>query len=68
MLYLGRDAGGEPRIIHACSSRWFPGEGEKDGPLKYYTRRVLVDDLYWYKTAKEQLIDNLVAVGGLRKG
>ena len=68
MLYLGRDAGGEPRIIHACSSRWFPGEGEEGDPLKYYTRRVVVDDLYWYKTAKEQLIDNLVAVGGLRKG
>ena len=67
MLYLGRDAGGAPRIIHACSSRWFPREGEKDGPLKYYTRRVLVDGLDWYKTAKEQLVDNLVAVGGVRK-
>ena len=39
------------------------GEGEKGGPLKYYTRRVLVDDLYWYKTKTEQLIDNLIAVG-----
>ena len=66
MLYLGRDAKGEPRIIHACSSRWFPSEGEENGSLKYYTHRVVVDDLYWYTTATERLIDSLVAVGGVR--
>jgi len=65
MLYLGKDDRGEPHIIHAASSRWFPGEGD-EGALKYYTRRVTVDDLWWHKSDNGRCIDGLIAIGGLR--
>ena len=65
MLYLGNDDRGEPHIIHASSSRWFPGEGD-EGALKYYTRRVTVDDLWWHKTDNGRCIDGLIAIGGIR--
>ena len=65
MLYLGKDDRGEPHIIHAASSRWFPGEGD-EGALKYYTRRVTVDDLWWHKTDNGRCIDGLIAIGGIR--
>ena len=65
MLYLGKDDRGEPHIIHASSSRWFPGEGD-EGALKYYTRRVTVDDLWWHKTDNGRCIDGLIAIGGIR--
>lgn len=64
MLYLGRDDKGEPYVIHASSSKWFPGEGD-DGALKYYTRRVTVDDLWWHSGRNGRCIDGLILAGGM---
>lgn len=66
MMYLGRDDDGEPYIIHARSSRWFPGEGEEGGPLKYYTRRVTVDDLRWFKGSAKTCLELIINAGSLR--
>ncbi|WP_185753719.1 NlpC/P60 family protein [Selenomonas sp. AB3002] len=63
MMYLGTDDRGEPYIIQAGSSRCFPGEGD-EGALKYYTRRVTVDDFYFYKRPDKQLIDAIVSASG----
>ena len=63
MMYLGTDDRGEPYIIQAGSSRYFPGEGD-EGALKYYTRRVTVDDFYFYKRPDKQLIDAIVSASG----
>lgn len=65
VLYLGTDESGVPHIIHAESSRYFPGEGD-DGPLKYFTRRVLVTDFSWYKTADALLTDKLISIGSIK--
>ena len=64
MLYLGQDDKGEPYVIHASSSKWFPGEGD-DGALKYYTRRVTVDDLWWHSGRNGRCIDGLILAGGM---
>lgn len=66
MMYLGRDDDGEPYVIHAGSSRWFPGEGEEGGPLKYYTHRVTVDDLHWFKGAAKTCLELIINVGNVR--
>ena len=63
MVYLGTDETGEPYLIQAGSSRYFPGEGD-DGALKYYTRRVTVDDFYFYKKPAAKLLDCLTGAGG----
>lgn len=66
MMYLGRDDKGEPHIIQAGSSRWFPGEGEEGGPLKYYTRRVTVDDLRWFKGSEKTCLELIINAGCVR--
>ena len=66
MMYLGRDDSGEPYVIHAGSSRWFPGEGEENGPLKYYTRRVTVDNLRWFKSSEKTCLDLIINAGSVR--
>ncbi|MBQ7515177.1 MAG: SH3 domain-containing protein [Schwartzia sp.] len=66
MMYLGRDDSGNPFVIQAESSRWFPGEGEEDKALKYYTRRVKVDDLFFYKSSEKKCLERLISAGGLR--
>ena len=67
MMYLGRDDNGEPYVIHAGSSRWFPGEGEEGAPLKYYTRRVTVDDLHWFKGSGKTCLELVINAGSLRE-
>ena len=67
MLYLGMDESNTPYVIHASHSRWFPMEGdspagENTAPLKYYTQRIVVDDLFFYDTPTKQAIDNLTRV------
>ena len=66
MMYLGRDDNGEPYVIHAGSSRWFPGEGEEGGPLKYYTRRVTADGLRWFKGSAKTCLDLIINAGSMR--
>lgn len=63
MMYLGKDDRGEPYIIQAGSSRYFPGEGD-EGALKYYTRRVTVDDFYFYKRPDKQLLEAITSASG----
>ncbi len=68
MIYLGTDEAGTPYVIHASDTRWFPmegdgSEGENTAPLKYYTRRVVAEDLFFFDTPTEQAIDSLVSIG-----
>ncbi len=60
MMYLGQDAEGIPRAIHAASSyfTFSTGKGEK-----HYIRKVLVSDLRFQNGAGVTAIDGLTRVG-----
>ena len=40
--------------------------GEEGGPLKYYTRRVKVDDLHWFKGSSKTCLELIINAGSLR--
>ena len=56
MLYLGRDAGGRPLVIHDISSYYEDGE-------KKYIRQVVVSTLDFQNARGTAAIDTLDAVG-----
>ena len=66
MMYLGRDDSGMPRIIQAGSSKWFPGEGENGTALKYYVRKVAVEDFFYNGSEHQTALDRIIAAASLR--
>lgn len=56
MLYLGRDAGGRPLVIHDISSYYADGE-------KQYIRQVVVSTLEFQNASGTAAIDTLDAIG-----
>ena len=56
MLYLGRDAGGRPLVIHDISSYYEDGE-------KQYIRQVVVSTLEFQNARGTAAIDTLDAIG-----
>ncbi|MBQ9364713.1 MAG: SH3 domain-containing protein [Schwartzia sp.] len=66
MMYLGRDDSGNPRIIQSGSSKWFPGEGENGTALKYYVRKVAVEDFFYNGSEHQKALDRVIAAASLR--
>ncbi|MBQ7515037.1 MAG: SH3 domain-containing protein [Schwartzia sp.] len=66
MMYLGRDDSGKPRIVQSGSSKWFPGEGEDGTALKYYVRKVSVEDFFYNAAGHQTALDRVIAAAGLR--
>ena len=64
MMYLGRDEGGTPTVIHALSSYFTfeNGRGEK-----HYHRRVTVSDLHLKNSQNIDAIDTLTSIGYFRR-
>jgi len=60
MLYLGNDENGEPLVIHALSSYFTLNDGQV---AKHYVRKVLVSDLHFVGSDKNEMIDRITSVG-----
>ena len=60
MMYLGIDDNGEPLAIHAISSYY---TFDNNQTAKHYVRKVLVSDLHFRGSDKNEIIDNLTSVG-----
>ena len=62
MLYLGRNAAGEPRILHSASSYYDYANGRLQ---KQYIRQVLVSDLFFLNRAGDTNLSVLTSIGSL---
>lgn len=60
MIYLGNDENGEPLVIHAISSYFTLNDGQV---AKQYVRKVLVSDLHFVGSDKNEMIDRITSVG-----
>ena len=60
MIYLGNDANGEPLVIHALSSYYTLSDGQL---AKHYVRKILVSDLHFVCSDKNEMIDRITSVG-----
>ena len=60
MMYLGRDAKGNPLVIHSASSYFTFKNGNKQ---KHYIRKVLVSDLHYQNSKGVETIDGLTSAG-----
>ena len=60
MLYLGNDQNGEPLVIHAISSYFTLSDGQL---AKHYVRKILVSDLHFVGSDKNEMIDRITSVG-----
>lgn len=60
MLYLGNDANGEPLVIHSISSYFTLNDGQV---AKQYVRKILVSDLHFVGSDKNEMIDRITSVG-----
>ena len=60
MMYLGRDAKGNPLVIHSASSYFTFKNGNKQ---KHYIRKVLVSDLHYQNSRGVETIDGLTSAG-----
>ena len=60
MLYLGNDENGEPLVIHAISSYFTLNDGQL---AKHYVRKILVSDLHFVGSDKNEMIDRITSVG-----
>ena len=67
MIYLGQDDNGMPRIIQSGSSKWFPGEGENGTALKYYVRKVAVEDFFYNGSPRQTAIERVISAASLRE-